>query len=230
MTATQASGARRSSTPYARRLARERNIPLDLLRGTGPHGRIVSADVAAYVPARSPVGASALMPAASALGATINLAPAIRLLADFQADGHEFAIPDAVLRASGCTLTELPDITPLDGAPIALESGRRQMVLTGAGGKSLAPLNAWRTRAMAGEDDEATVPAALSLRILDAGDIRPVLMPLLPGRAMRLILSTGADTAEALLVFDAAMIDEDLAAVFLSRFRSYLEHPLRLLA
>ncbi len=226
----QATGTRRSSTPYARRLARERNIPLDLLRGTGPHGRIVSADVTAYVPARSPVTAGVVLPAASALGATINLSPAIRLLADFKTDGHDFAIPDAVLRAIGCTLAELPDITPLDGAPIALESGRRQIVLTDAGEKSLAPLNAWRNRAMESEDDEATAPAALSLRVLDAGGIRPVLMPLLPGRAMRLVLSAGADAAEALLVFDAAMIDADIAAVLLSRFKSYLEHPLRLLA
>ena len=70
----------------------------------------------------------------------------------------------------------------------------------------------------------------LSLRILKSSDIRPVVMPLLAGRALRLVLSAGPASAEALLSFDPARVDEQHAADLLSRFRAYLEVPLRLLA
>jgi pyruvate dehydrogenase E2 component (dihydrolipoamide acetyltransferase) len=56
------------------------------------------------------------------------------------------------------------------------------------------------------------------------------MMPLLSGRPMRLVLAIGDDVAEALLVFDAATVDEDAASEFLARFKAYLEVPLRLLA
>ncbi len=55
-------------------------------------------------------------------------------------------------------------------------------------------------------------------------------MPLLPGRPMRLVLVAGAESGECLLAFDAAAIDEDVAAEVLTRFKAYLEVPLRLLA
>ena len=38
-------GARPQTSPAVRRLARERNIDLDQVRGTGPHGRITRADI-----------------------------------------------------------------------------------------------------------------------------------------------------------------------------------------
>ena len=75
-----------------------------------------------------------------------------------------------------------------------------------------------------------SAPADISLRLLPAGDIRPVLMPLLPGRNQRLVLAVGDTSAEALLSFDAGLIAEDVAAAMLGRFKAYLEQPLRLLA
>lgn len=43
--ATSASGSRVAASPYARRIARERQVPLDDMAGSGPNGRIVSRDV-----------------------------------------------------------------------------------------------------------------------------------------------------------------------------------------
>jgi hypothetical protein len=47
---------------------------------------------------------------------------------------------------------------------------------------------------------------------------------------MRLVLSAGPDLAEALMVFDAARVDEDQAGALLGQFRENLEKPLRMLA
>ena len=40
MTTTAASPQRIRATPYARRLARDRKLPLSAIAGTGPNGRI----------------------------------------------------------------------------------------------------------------------------------------------------------------------------------------------
>jgi pyruvate dehydrogenase E2 component (dihydrolipoamide acetyltransferase) len=49
-----AGGGRIFATPLARRIAAERGIDLATVRGTGPHGRIVKADVEAARPAAAP--------------------------------------------------------------------------------------------------------------------------------------------------------------------------------
>ncbi|MGB2997281.1 MAG: dihydrolipoamide acetyltransferase family protein [Phycisphaerae bacterium] len=53
-------GGRIKSSPRARRLARERKVNLDTIRGTGPDGRIVEADVEAALAAASGVKATPL--------------------------------------------------------------------------------------------------------------------------------------------------------------------------
>jgi len=55
---------RTKASPLARRIARERNIDLAQVRGTGPDGRIVAEDIerAAAGPARAPVGAPGAVP------------------------------------------------------------------------------------------------------------------------------------------------------------------------
>lgn len=220
--------ARISSTPYARRLARERSIPLSLIRGSGPNGRVVGADVAAYVPAPTAVQAATL--SISALAATISLSAAHKLLADFGNAGHTFVLEDAVLRAIGCTLAEEPETSGDGEITVALEAGRRQVCLRGLDKLSLAPISTLRENALTGVADDAAEDATLSLRVLSASGIRPVVMPLLAGRSLRLVLSAGAESGEALLVFDAMKVDEDLAASLLGRFVAYMENPLRLLA
>ena len=60
--AATTNGGRLKASPLARRIARERNIDLASLTGTGPEGRIVAEDVerAAATPAHAPVGAAPL--------------------------------------------------------------------------------------------------------------------------------------------------------------------------
>lgn len=222
---------RRPISPYARRLARERGLALDALTGTGPNGRIVAADVAAYA-ARTPAPAAvaASGPKASALGATIQLATLMQLLSGFAEASTPFTLEDVVLRAAGCALDDVPEATGIAGAPVALEQKRGQLVFSDIRVGSLGPLRARRLAAIKAGGDQSSDPAAMSLKLLVASEIRPVLMPLLAGRAMRLVLAAGPATGECLLTFDAAVVDEDTATEFLIRFKGYIEQPLRLLA
>lgn len=220
---------RRAASPYARRLARERGLTLEVLTGSGPNGRIVAVDVAAYA-ARPPAPGGNAGPQASSLGTTIQLATLLQLLAGFADADTPFTLEDVVLRAAGCALDDVPESHSLAGAPVALEQQAAQLVFADIRKGSLAPLRARRLQAIEAGGDESSEPAALSLKLLAASDIRPVMMPLKPGRNMRLVLAAGPATGECLLSFDAAAVSEDAATAFLTRFKAYLELPLRLLA
>src|SRR5690606_35144867 len=140
----------------ARRLARERRIPIAELRGSGPHGRIVGADVVAYVPRPvAPPLATASPATTSSFGTTIAITAITRLLGDFAGAGHDFELVDAALRALGCALIDLPDLAGPEDRPVALELGRRQAVFTDLHRRSLAPLAARRIEALAGDADDA---------------------------------------------------------------------------
>lgn len=220
---------RRAASPYARRLARERGLTLDVLKGSGPNGRIVAADIEAYVP-RPAAPMAAGGPQASALGTTIQLATLLQLLAGFADADTPFTLEDVVLRAAGCALDDVPQSHSLAGAPVALEQQSGQLVFADIRKGSLGPLRARRLAAIEAGGDQSSEPAALSLKLLTASDIRPMMMPLKPGRNMRLVLAAGPATGECLLSFDAAQVSEDAATEFLTRFKAYLELPLRLLA
>uniref|UniRef100_A0A7N0SWP3 Acetyltransferase component of pyruvate dehydrogenase complex n=1 Tax=Kalanchoe fedtschenkoi TaxID=63787 RepID=A0A7N0SWP3_KALFE len=53
------SGDRVFASPLARKLAEENNVPISSIKGTGPDGRIVKADVEAYLASRGKEGAAA---------------------------------------------------------------------------------------------------------------------------------------------------------------------------
>lgn len=220
---------RRAASPYARRLARERGLALEVLKGSGPNGRIVAADIEAYV-ARPPAAAAVSGPQASALGTTIRLATLLQLLAGFADADTPFTLEDVVLRAAGCALDDVPETGTLAGAPVALEQPVGQLVFADIRKGSLGPLRARRLAAIEAGGDQSAEPAILSLKLLAASEIRPVMMPLKPGRSMRLVLAAGPASGECLLSFDAGLVSEDAATEFLTRFKAYLELPLRLLA
>ena len=220
--------ARRAISPYARRLARERGIAIEQLAGSGPAGRIIAADIVAFVP-KAAAAAPTTGPQASALATTIALGKLRDVLENFGRADVPFALDDAVLRAAGCALDDVPAANRLDGAPVALEHERRQLVFADIRKGSLGPARSRRLAAIASGLDQAADPATLSIRLIAAGDIRPVMLPLLSGRALRLVLSAGPTAGECLLAFDETQVDVDSAAELLTRFKAYLEEPLRLL-
>src|SRR5690606_21436205 len=154
-------------------------------------------------------------PQAAALATTISLTMMRQLLSGFTTAEIAFSLEDVALRAAGLALDDVDGATSLPGAPVALETKfretRAQAVFGDIRKGSLGPLRQRRLHALAGARDGAGEAAALSLRVLEASDIRPVTMPLLPGRDMRLVLIAGDDSAECLLTFDPAVVDEDAA-------------------
>lgn len=231
MTTALATPGRLAVSPYAKRLARERGISLADLAGSGPGGRIVAADVAAFVPApaRAPVMTGAAQ--TSTLATTIDLTT-VRVLLAAPGAGSPFVLDDLVLRAAACALDDVV-ATALPGAPVALESrvqGRRsQLVFTDVRKVSLGALRTRRLEALASERDDSGEPAALSLRLIEASDIRPVSMPLLGARTMRMLFIAGGESAECLLAFDET-VDDEAAIGLLVRLKAYLETPILLLA
>jgi hypothetical protein len=65
-----ASGARVFASPFAKKLASEKGIELAAVRGTGPHNRIIAADVEEYVPGEIASMCNAPVCAASAYTAS----------------------------------------------------------------------------------------------------------------------------------------------------------------
>ncbi|WP_214470189.1 E3 binding domain-containing protein [Mesorhizobium sp. dw_380] len=225
-----------AASPYARRLARERALPLEALRGSGPGGRILAADIIGYVPVATPDGAApAAAPsiAASRIAAfatSVALGALQDLLAALEGSGRVFDIDDVLLCAAGRAFAGIPDAAKPGDTSVALELAGRQAVFAMIPETSLTSLRATRLAALADSRDDAERPAPLSLRVLPASDVRPVMMPLLPGRAMRLTVSLDAPGihAECLLTTDAGSIDEAIAATWLSALKSAIENPLRL--
>ncbi|TSE13236.1 hypothetical protein C1D09_005065 [Mesorhizobium intechi] len=227
-------------SPYARRLAHERSLPLETLRGSGPGGRILAADVQAFVPVAAPlVSPDAVAPAAAlsptapriaAFATSVALGALRDLLTALENSGHVFALDDVLLRAAGRAFADMPEAARFGGASVALELAGRQAVFAMIPEMPLTSLRIMRLAALADSRDETETPAALSLRLLPASDIRPMMMPLLAGRAMRLTVlpETPGDHAECLLTIDAASVDEAAAAEWLASLRSAIEQPLRL--
>jgi len=236
-----AQSGRLAVSPYARRLARERSLSLETLRGSGPGGRILAADVLGFVsadaPAASPeVAAPVAAPPIAALriaafATSIALGALQDLLAALGNSGRAFDVDDVLLRAAGRAFLEMPDARGVGDTAVALELAGRQAVFPVAPEMPLSSLRATRLAALAGSRDDADKEAALSLRLLPASDVRPVMIPLPAGRAMRLAvsLSTAAsDHAECLLTVDAASVDEATASKWLATLKSAIEQPLRL--
>lgn len=228
--------ARRPASPYARHLARERGLGLELITGSGPGGRIVAADIEAFVAAR-PAGAAS-SPAAGApvsvFGVSIDLGPITKLLADLEVAGNALTLEDMLVRAGGLALEAAPTLRGGDGpVVVALEAGGGGDVILEDPQRGL--VTAIHSR-LAGDHAANTAsggaPALLSVRCFRVAGIRAVAMPLRGGAPLRLVVSAaeGSSTAECLLSFDAGRIGEETAAQLLGRIRDSLEVPLRLLA
>jgi pyruvate dehydrogenase E2 component (dihydrolipoamide acetyltransferase) len=244
MSPAAAAVARRPASPYARKLARERAVALELVAGTGPDGRIVAADIEAFAagrrlgsaaqPVASDIAASA---AASAFSIAVDMAAASALLPDLDRAGAPVSIETLLVRAAALALEAVPAARPHGTVlGVALERGSgSERRLVAVADPHLGRIGALHETlaAAAGQPGQAgSAEPDMSVRCLIIAGVRAFSMPLLPGVPLRLVLSTAPDkaAAEALLSFDAALIGEDTAATLLGRIRDGLEKPLRLLA
>lgn len=229
------------ATPYARRLARERQLPLAALIGSGPGGRIQANDVAAFAhhataavetpsemltaiataPATAPQPATSL-PHAIAVG--VSLAAANDLLDQLAQLRPAIPLQDIVLKAVAIALAESAFPNARDDCLLLLESGGT-VALRGMATGSLGAIAAMRAR------HSAQGPFALAVSFITRPGIRPVAARLVTDTAARLIVGApgGDGIAECLLSYDPERIGDDAAADFLDSLRGLLETPLRIL-
>ena len=130
--------ARVFASPLARRLAKERNVDLARLTGSGPHGRIVKVDIEAAVapasrasPAVEPIRTYEDIPHNSmrrmiarrlveakqtiphfylSIDCTLDSVLGLRRELDDSAEGEKFSVNDFVIKAAALALKKLPGV------------------------------------------------------------------------------------------------------------------------
>jgi len=112
--ATPANGARVFASPLAKRLAKEANIELSAIAGSGPHGRVVKSDVEAAKSGKTPLKAA---PAATGAGAAAPAGAATgmskaQVLALYPEDSYELVPNDGMRKVVAARLTESKQTVP----------------------------------------------------------------------------------------------------------------------
>ena len=105
----KAAGARIFASPLARRIAADKGLDLAAISGSGPHGRIVKADVEGAVAKPAPVAAAAPVAVASPAPAPVSAATVAKLY-----EGRAYTeIPlDGMRRVIAARLTEAKQTIP----------------------------------------------------------------------------------------------------------------------
>ncbi|MDT8344773.1 MAG: pyruvate dehydrogenase complex dihydrolipoamide acetyltransferase [Thermohalobaculum sp.] len=109
-----ADGARVFASPLARRIAAEKGLDLSALKGSGPHGRIVRADVEAAKPgAAAPAAVKAEAPKAEAAPAAMPSGPAADAVKRMYADRVYTEVTlDGMRKVIAARLTEAKQTIP----------------------------------------------------------------------------------------------------------------------
>jgi pyruvate dehydrogenase E2 component (dihydrolipoamide acetyltransferase) len=109
-----ADGQRVMASPLARRLAKEKGIDIAALTGSGPHGRIVKADVeaAAAAPQARPASAPAATAAAPAPAAMPSGATAATVAKLYESREYEEIALDGMRKTIAARLTEAKQTIP----------------------------------------------------------------------------------------------------------------------
>jgi pyruvate dehydrogenase E2 component (dihydrolipoamide acetyltransferase) len=115
--APSASGNRVFASPLARRLAKEKGVDLAAVKGSGPHGRVVAADIATATPgAAKPAAASApasAPAAAPAVAAPVSNSALLELVKAYYEPGSYEEVPlDGMRRVIAQRMTEARQTVP----------------------------------------------------------------------------------------------------------------------
>lgn len=217
-------------SPYARRLAHERNVDLDDVTGSGPSGRIVAADVLSHRPSQLgvPPEQHALHDRAASFTfvAPVSLTDFNRLGADAARVGLDIEIEDVAARAA------LAGMAGSFTQGLAIEATGCQIMIRARSGLSIKADRSLRQVALESGADVSAEPASASLLVLHAARVVPGVLPLLPGRALRfvLVVDRGREQGHALLCAASDTVKEEQAIAMLETFVTALEQPLALLA
>ena len=154
-------------TPLARRLAGEAGIDLANVKGSGPHGRIVAADIesattAVASPAPAPVALAAIP---IILTADVAIGRSLALCSEANAaQKTALELADVVVKAWA---TALARVMPSEHTGIALAIGKSRTTIADAAAKSLTAISAARREGADGNASSAiSIPgvAGIDLR------------------------------------------------------------------
>jgi pyruvate/2-oxoglutarate dehydrogenase complex dihydrolipoamide acyltransferase (E2) component len=217
-------------TPLARRLAGEAGIDLSNVKGSGPHGRIVAADIqtAQKIPAAAQMQATATL----VLTADVALGQSLALCTDAKA----IELADVVVKAWATALRRaMPDAA----TDIALAAGDTTLIRDAASRTLTAIAAARRDTATAGDAQGASsaifitqIPGIASV----AHAVRaPQTTMLSIGSRRRAPIEAPdgavafADMATVTLSCDPAAVSATLASELLSAFKGFVEKPVTML-
>jgi pyruvate dehydrogenase E2 component (dihydrolipoamide acetyltransferase) len=122
LSAPRAEGSRIFASPLAKRLAQEQGIPLAQVKGTGPSGRIVKADIEAFKPSAAPAAPAKSAPAPAA-SSSRSSAPAPSAPAPASADYTDSPVSN-MRRVIASRLTESKQQLPHYYVSIDVEMDR----------------------------------------------------------------------------------------------------------
>jgi pyruvate dehydrogenase E2 component (dihydrolipoyllysine-residue acetyltransferase) len=222
-------------TPLARRLAGEAGIDLANIKGTGPQGRIVAADVEGAKQTKSAAATRAQAQGVMTIVLTADVEIGQPLALCAEASAIELA--DVIIKAWA---TALAHVTPSEDSNIAVVVGKSRAVIGNAAGKSLSTISAARRDAGATDGPQS---ASTAISVPDVPGITSVTDVVRPPQMT--VLSIGAprrapvEAADGLVKFvsvitatlncDGRAIDAVLGAQLLATFKGFVEHPVTML-
>jgi pyruvate/2-oxoglutarate dehydrogenase complex dihydrolipoamide acyltransferase (E2) component len=215
-------------TPLARRLAGEAGIDLANVKGSGPHGRIVAADIETArktPPAQTHATVPVVLTADVEIGRSLDLASQAKL-----------SLGDVIVKAWA---TALKRVMPSEHSDIVLMTGKTRAVIRDAAGKSLTAIASARIDPGATDDTQG----ASSIFIVDVPGIASVVDVLRPpqttmlsiGSQRRAPVEAAGGTVKfvgivtATLSCDAHAVDGALGAELLAAFKGFVEQPVTMI-
>jgi pyruvate dehydrogenase E2 component (dihydrolipoamide acetyltransferase) len=219
-------------TPLARRLAGEAGIDLTHVRGSGPRGRIVAADVETARSTKQPALPQAQTASHVVVTADLALAQSLALCADVRS----IELTDIIVKAWAAALARA---MPSAGTDIAVTIGKSRALLRDVASKSLTAI--WAARR--GEENEAATSASSAISMPNvpgiasfADVLQQPQSTLLSLGALRRAPIEGADGAvkfidvmTATLICDPRAFDAALGAELLSAFKGFVERPVTMI-
>ena len=224
-------------TPLARRLASERGIDLNRVSGSGPHGRIVAADID-----RAPASSAAAQAVSQYyLVADVEIDRLMTMQSEAKSAGADFSIGDFVVKAWAVAFKR---VTPEAGADIGLiasiDGRRATTIIRDAAAKTLTAI----AREAVEQGGVSPAGAASAVALAGASGIREFSAALTPPFAS--VLAVGQprrapiETADGGIKFiglmtvtlscDHRAVDAAVAADLLTTFKSLTENPVAALA
>jgi pyruvate dehydrogenase E2 component (dihydrolipoamide acetyltransferase) len=217
-------------TPLARRLAGEAGIDLANIKGSGPHGRIVAADIeqAHKAPALSSLQAANIV-----LTADIELSQANALCGEVAA----IELLDIIVKAWAAALAR---VMSSDSSDVALITAKNRTVIRDASSKSLTAIAAARSNGDATDRAQGAKTAISMPGIPGITSVADVLQA-----PQTTLLSIGAprraaveapdgsvkfiDMMTVTLTCDPRVVDAALGAELLSAFKGFVERPVTMI-